>query len=92
MNTYNAEVRRLQMVVDSARSHIRAMAEAVAGTELDGVLTGQHVGRFRELANNRALLGFMWADVRTRTVPPFSSFCACDRPPSLRCWSSSRAT
>ncbi len=54
VNTYNAEVRRLQMVVDSARSHIRAMADAVAGQELDGVITGQQIGRFRELANNRA--------------------------------------
>jgi len=54
VNTYNAEVRRLQMVVDSARSHIRAMAEAISGTELDGPLTGVQVGKFRELANNRA--------------------------------------
>ena len=54
VNTYNAEVRRLQMVVDSARSHIRAMAEAVAGPALDGVVTGEDIGRFRERANNRA--------------------------------------
>ena len=54
VNTYNAEVRRLQMVVDSARSHIRAMADAVAGPELDGIVNGQQIGRFRELANNRA--------------------------------------
>ena len=53
VNTYNSEVRRLQMVVDSARSHIRAMADAVAGPELDSVVTGEQVGRFRELANNR---------------------------------------
>ena len=54
VNTYNAEVRRLQMVVDSARSHIRAMADAVAGPALDGPLTGQQIGRFREHANNSA--------------------------------------
>jgi len=54
VNTYNAEVRRLQMVVDSARSHIRAMADAVAGPALDDVVTGQQIGGFRELANNRA--------------------------------------
>ena len=54
VNTYNAEVRRLQMVVDSARSHIRAMADAVAGPALDNVITGEQIGRFRELANNRA--------------------------------------
>ena len=54
VNTYNAEVRRLQMVVDSARSHIRAMADAVAGPALDNVLTGEEIGRFRELANIRA--------------------------------------
>ena len=54
VNTYNAEVRRLQMVVDSARSHIRAMADAVAGPALDDVITGEQIGRFRELANQRA--------------------------------------
>ena len=54
VNTYNSEVRRLQMVVDSARSHIRAMADAVAGPALDGIITGAEIGRFRELANNRA--------------------------------------
>jgi patatin-related protein len=54
VNTYNAEVRRLQMVVDSARSHIRAMAEVVAGAALENVITGEQIGHFRELANNRA--------------------------------------
>ncbi len=54
VNTYNAEVRRLQMVVDSARSHIRAMADAVAGPALDLVTTGEQIGHFREQANNRA--------------------------------------
>ncbi len=54
VNTYNAEVRRLQMVVDSARSHIRAMADAVAGPALDGIVTPEQIGRFRELANNSA--------------------------------------
>lgn len=56
VNTYNAEVRRLQMVVDSARSHIRAMADAVAGPALDEVSSGEEIGKFRELANNRARL------------------------------------
>ena len=54
VNTYNAEVRRLQMVVDSARSHIRGMADAVAGEALDKDLSGEEIGRFRELANTRA--------------------------------------
>jgi patatin-related protein len=54
VNTYNAEVRRLQMVVDSARSHIRAMAEVVAGPALDDVVTGEQIGKFRDLANTRA--------------------------------------
>jgi len=54
VNTYNAEVRRLQMVVDSARSHIRAIADVVAGAALDDMLTGEQVGVFRELANNHA--------------------------------------
>ncbi len=54
VNTYNSEVRRLQMVVDSARSHIRAMADAVAGQHLDNIITAQQIGSFRELANNRA--------------------------------------
>jgi len=62
VNTYNAEVRRLQMVVDSARSHIRAMADAVAGPALDGFVTGEQVGRYRELANNstRTETGFAY--------------------------------
>jgi patatin-related protein len=54
VNTYNAEVRRLQMVIDSARSHIRAIADVVAGTALNDMLTGEQVGRFRDLANNHA--------------------------------------
>ncbi len=54
VNTYNAEVRRLQMVVDGARSHISAIAAAIAGDALGPNVTGEDVGRFRELANNRA--------------------------------------
>jgi len=62
VNTYNAEVRRLQMVVDSARSHIRAMADAVAGPALDSALTGEQIGHYRELANNstRTETGFAY--------------------------------
>lgn len=54
VNTYNAEVRRLQMVVDGARSHISAIAEAIAGDALGPDITGEEIGRYRELANNRA--------------------------------------
>ena len=54
VNTYNAEVRRLQMVVDGARSHMSAIAEAIAGNALGPDVTGEDIGRYRELANNRA--------------------------------------
>ncbi|MCC6912333.1 MAG: patatin-like protein [Rhodospirillaceae bacterium] len=54
VNTYNAEVRRLQMVVDGARSHISAIAEAIGGAGLGPHITGEEIGRYRELANNRA--------------------------------------
>jgi patatin-related protein len=54
VNTYNAEVRRLQMVVDGARSHISAIAETIAGDGLGPNITGEEIGRYRELANNRA--------------------------------------
>ena len=54
VNTYNAEVRRLQMVVAGARQHIHAISDAIAGSALDGQLTGEQVGQFRMLANNRA--------------------------------------
>jgi patatin-related protein len=54
VSSYNAEVRRLQTVIDSARAHIRAIAERIAGDALDGPLTGQEVGRYRDLANERA--------------------------------------
>ncbi|MHB1207102.1 MAG: DUF3376 domain-containing protein, partial [Rhodospirillaceae bacterium] len=54
VNTHNSEVRRLQMVVEGARMHIHAIAEAIAGHALDGPLTGPLIGQFRQLANNRA--------------------------------------
>lgn len=62
VNTHNSEVRRLQMVVEGARMHIHAIAESVAGHALDGVLTGERIGQFRQLANNsaRAQTGFAY--------------------------------
>ena len=54
VNTHNSEVRRLQMVVEGARMHIHAIAEAIAGHALDGPLTGTLIGQLRQLANNRA--------------------------------------
>lgn len=54
VNTHNAEVRRLQVVVESARSHIRTIANDIAGDAFERKLTGQDVGHLRELANNRA--------------------------------------
>jgi patatin-related protein len=56
VNTHNAEVRRLQMVVEGARLYIHAIAEAIAGKALDAALTGERIGEFRQLANNRARL------------------------------------
>jgi patatin-related protein len=54
VNTHNAEVRRLQLVVESARSHIRTIANDIAGSAFERKLTGQGVGHLRELASNRA--------------------------------------
>lgn len=54
VNTYNAEVRRLQMVVEGARSHISAIAEAIAGDALSAAVSGARIGAFREQANSRA--------------------------------------
>lgn len=54
VSSYNTEVRRLQTVIDSARAHIRAIAMRIAGEALDGPLTGVEVGRYRDLANERA--------------------------------------
>jgi len=54
VNTYNAEVRRLQMVVDGARSHISAIAESIAGAGLSPDISGVEIGRYRDLANHRA--------------------------------------
>ena len=45
---YNAEVRRLQTVINSARTHIRDIATRIAGDALDGPLTGTEVGRYRD--------------------------------------------
>ncbi len=54
VNTHNAEVSRLQVVVESARTHIRTIANAIVGDAFDHKLTGQIVGHLREQANNRA--------------------------------------
>jgi patatin-related protein len=54
VNAYNNEVRRLQTVIESARTHIRAIAARIAGDALNGPLSGDDVGRYRELANSRA--------------------------------------
>jgi patatin-related protein len=54
VNAYNNEVRRLQTVIDSARKHIRDIATRIAGDALNGPLTGPEVGRYRDMANNRA--------------------------------------
>ncbi|MSO72952.1 MAG: patatin-like protein [Rhodospirillaceae bacterium] len=56
VNTHNSEVRRLQVVVDGARLHIHAIANAIAGTALDNALTAAQVGDFRRQANNHARL------------------------------------
>ena len=54
VNAYNNEVRRLQTVIESARAHIRAIATRIAGEALSGPLSGQEVGRYRDMANDRA--------------------------------------
>ena len=54
VNTHNAEVRRLQVVVESARAHIRTIADAISGDVFDRKITGQDVGGLREQANNQA--------------------------------------
>ncbi len=54
VNKHNAEVRRLQVVVESARSHIHTIATEIAGDAFDRKLTGEDVGQLREHANNRA--------------------------------------
>jgi patatin-related protein len=54
VSSYNAEVRRLQTVIDSARAHIRAISLRIAGDALDGALSAADVGRYRDLANERA--------------------------------------
>ncbi len=56
VNTHNAEVRRLQVVVESARAHIRTIANGIVGNAFEKRLTGEDVGRLREQANNRARL------------------------------------
>ncbi len=54
VNTYNAEVRRLQTVIESARHHIKFIADSIAGAALDAPMSGADLGRFRDLANGRA--------------------------------------
>lgn len=54
VNNYNAEVRRLQTVIESARHHIQHIAESIAGDALDKPMTGIELGRLRDLGNTRA--------------------------------------
>lgn len=54
VNNYNAEVRRLQTVIESARHHIKHIADSIAGTALDEPMTGAELGRLRDLGNSRA--------------------------------------
>lgn len=56
VNTHNAEVKRLQVVVDGARLHIHEIAKAIAGDAFNGPINAAQVGEFRRLANNRARL------------------------------------
>ncbi|MCB2108981.1 MAG: patatin-like protein, partial [Rhodobacteraceae bacterium] len=56
VNAYNRDIRRMQTVIDSARLHIRAIADAIAGQELDGKIDVGMLAKFRDQANNRARL------------------------------------
>src|SRR5690606_35080688 len=47
VNRYNSEVKRLQTVIESARSHIHSIALGIAGNALDAPITGEEIGRFR---------------------------------------------
>lgn len=54
VNAYNAEVRRLQTVIEASRPHIKAIVHAVAGKALDGPVDGATISRFRLAANTKA--------------------------------------
>lgn len=54
VNSYNAEVRRLQTVIDASRPHISAIVDAVAGNTLQSVVDGPTIGRLRLAANTKA--------------------------------------
>jgi patatin-related protein len=62
VNRYNIEVKRLQTIIESARLHIRTIATDIAGEALNGRLTGEHLGAFREKANSiaRSETGFAY--------------------------------
>ena len=54
VNAYNAEVQRLQTVIDASRSHIQAIVESVSGEVLNGPIDGNTLGRLRRAANAKA--------------------------------------
>lgn len=62
VNAYNAEVRRLQTVIDASRSHITAIVDAVAEEALKGPTDGPMIGYLRLGANAkaRAAAGFAY--------------------------------
>lgn len=54
VNAYNAEIKRLQTVIDASRPHIAAIVDSVAGSSLEGPLDGATIGRLRLAANAKA--------------------------------------
>ncbi|MDE0799831.1 MAG: patatin-like protein [Rhodospirillaceae bacterium] len=54
VNSYNAEVRRLQTIIEASRPHIKAIVGSVAGKALDGPVDGATISRFRLAANAKA--------------------------------------
>ena len=62
VNGYNKEVKRLQMIIESARVHIHSISHTIAGDALDKPISGEQLGVFREKANSivRAETGFAY--------------------------------
>lgn len=54
VNAYNAEVRRLQTVIEASRPHIKAVVNAVANKDLDTPIDGPTIGQLRLAANAKA--------------------------------------
>ena len=54
VNSYNAEVRRLQTVIDASRPHITSIVRSIAGSALDEPIAGPDIGELRLAANARA--------------------------------------